>query len=77
MLYLINTLFFLIDSPTHHIHGCMTCFGLHDFEGVFFCVASTLRVHDVFMEGVFRSSVYYYYGDFLCGGQGLDVVWLD
>jgi hypothetical protein len=42
MLYLANTIFFLIDPLTHHIHGRMTRFGLHDFEGVFFVL---LRVN--------------------------------
>ena len=59
MFYSTDTGFLFIDPPTYHIHGRMTRFGLHDFEENFFCVASTL-VYDVFIEGVFRSSLYYY-----------------
>ena len=43
----------------------------------FFCVASTLGVHDVFMEGSFVLRCIIIIGDFLRGGQGLDVFWLD
>ena len=59
MFYSTDTRFSPIDPPTYHIHGRMTRFGRHDFEEIFFCVALTL-VYDVFIEGVFRSSLYYY-----------------
>ena len=64
---------------THHIHGPMTRFGLHAFEGFFFYrVASTLvGAAAVFMQGSFVLFLYSYFEDLLQGGQGLDVVWSD